>query len=136
MTASIAGTRSGRREPRLLDQLRAAIRARHMSKRTEEAYVQWCRRYILFHGKRHPSELGDREINGFLTSLAVERRVSSSTQNQALCAVLFLYRVVLEREVGELELIRARKPRKLPVVLTREEVKKVLSSLKGLERLF
>lgn len=136
MTASIAGARSGGREPRLLDRLRAAIRARHMSKRTEEAYVQWCRRYILFHGKRHPSELGDREINSFLTSLAVERRVSSSTQNQALCAVLFLYRVVLEREVGELELIRARKPRKLPVVLTREEVKKVLSSLKGLERLF
>jgi site-specific recombinase XerD len=114
-------TGSGKREPRLLDKVRQAIRVRHMSKRTEEAYVQWIRRYILFHGKRHPSEMGEKEINAFLTHLAVERRVSASTQNQALCAMLFLYRVVLDREVGELDLIRARRPRKLPEVLTREE---------------
>ena len=136
MTASTPVSQSGRREPRLLDRLSEAIRARHMSKRTEEAYVQWVRRYILFHGRRHPSELGEREITAVLTNRAVERRVSSSTQNQALCAVLFLYRVVLEREVGDLELIRARKPRKLPVVLTREEVKRVLSHLQGLDHLF
>jgi integron integrase len=125
-----------KREPRLLDKVREALRVRHMSKRTEEAYVQWIRRYILFHGKRHPSEMGEREINAFLTHLAVERRVSASTQNQALCGLLFLYRAVLDREVGDLELIRARKRRKLPVVLTREEVKSVLSHLQGLDRLF
>lgn len=91
------------REPRLLDRVREALRVRHMSKRTEEAYLQWIRRFILFHGKRHPADMGEKEINAFLTDLAVKRHVAASTQTQALCALLFLYRTVLEREVGELE---------------------------------
>src|SRR5438270_6709823 len=113
-------------EPKLLDRVREALRVRHLSLRTEKAYLHWIRRYILFHGKRHPSEMGEAEINAFLTYLATEKEVSSSTQTQALCALLFLYKNVLSREIGELEgLIRARRPRKLPVVLSREEVKSV-----------
>ena len=124
-------------EPKLLDRVRSAARVRHLSLRTEKAYAQWIRRYILFHGKRHPSEMGEAEINAFLTHLAVEGKVSASTQTQALCALLFLYRAVLGREVGELEgLIRARRRRKLPVVLTREEVKRIISHVGGAERLF
>jgi integrase len=124
------------REPKLLDRVREAARVRHLS-RTERAYAQWVRRYILFHGKRHPAEIGEAEINAFLTHLAVEGRVSASTQTQALCAILFLYRTVLGREVGELEgLVRARRRRKLPVVLTTEEVKRILANVEGVERLF
>lgn len=124
-------------EPRLLDRARSRMRARHLSLRTEKAYLQWMRRYILFHGKRHPAEMGETEINAFLTHLAVERRVSASTQTQALCALLYLYREVLGKDVGELEgLIRAKRRRRLPVVLTRDEVRKVLSSLEGADRLF
>jgi len=124
-------------EPKLLDRVRSAARVRHLSLRTEKAYAQWIRRYILFHGKRHPSEMGEAEINAFLTHLAVAKQVSPSTQTQALCALLFLYRTVLEREVGELKgLIRARRRRKLPVVLTREEVKSVLARLQGSDHLF
>ncbi len=126
-----------KREPKLLDRVRDALRVRHMSLRTEKAYLHWIRRYILFHGKRHPKEMGETEINAFLTHLAVEGQVSASTQTQALCALLFLYRTVLEKEVGELEgLVRARRRRKLPVVLTAEEVKSVLARLQGDERLF
>jgi integron integrase len=112
--------------------VREAIRVRHYSIRTEEAYVAWIRRYILFHQKRHPLELGCAEINRFLSQLAVEDNVSPSTQNQALAALLFLYTKVLEAPIGTLgELVRARKPRKLPVVMTREEVEKVLGLLSG-----
>jgi integron integrase len=126
-----------KREPKLLDRVRDALRVRHMSLRTEKSYVNWIRRYILFHAKKHPKEMGEAEINAFLTHLAVEHRVSASTQTQALCALLFLYRTVLGREVGELEgLVRARRRRKLPVVLTQEEVKSVLSRLQGDDRLF
>jgi len=118
--------------PRLLDSVRLAIRARHYSIRTEEAYVAWIRRFIVFHGKRHPRELGESEINAFLTHLAVEERVSSSTQSQALASLLFLYRHVLEIPFPRLEsLIRAKRPRRLPVVLTREEVRAVLGELEG-----
>lgn len=125
------------KEPRLLDQARSRMRARHLSLRTEKSYLQWMRKYIVFHGKRHPAEMGEAEINAFLTYLAVERRVSASTQTQALCALLYLYREVLGRDVGELEgLIRAKRRRRLPVVLTRDEVRKVLSTLEGPERLF
>lgn len=112
--------------PRLLDRVRDAIRVRHLSRRTEEAYTQWIRRYVLFHQKRHPADMGEREINAFLTHLAVEKRVSPSTQTQALCALLFLYRIVLERDIGELDLIRAKRRRRLPVVLTRDEVRTIL----------
>jgi integron integrase len=122
--------------PRLLERAREAMRVRHLSLRTEKAYLQWMRRYIVYHGKRHPSEMGEREINAFLTFLAVEKRVSPSTQTQALCALLFLYRTVLERDIGELEgLVRARRRRRLPVVLTQDEVRRVLSHLRGVDHL-
>lgn len=89
--------------PKLLDRVRGAIRLRHYSHRTEESYVFWIRRFILYHGKRHPSEMGDTEIAAFLSHLAVERHVSSSTQNQALSAIIFLYKHVLNQEVGTLD---------------------------------
>ena len=119
-------------KPRLLDQVRHAIRARHYSYRTEEAYVGWIRRYILYHGKRHPTEMGKPEIEQFLTALAVERRVSASTQNQALASILFLYQHVLHSEPGWLDgIVRARRPERLPVVLTRGEVSALLANLRG-----
>jgi integron integrase len=119
-------------KPKLLDQLREALRARHYSRRTEQTYCLWVKRFIFFHHVRHPADMAEPEINAFLTHLAVKARVSSSTQTQALSALLFLYRYVLGREIGDLgEVIRARKPRRLPVVMTREEAKAVLSHLKG-----
>ena len=126
------------KQPRkLLDQVRDQVRVRQLSRRTEKAYVGWARRFILFHGKRHPAEMAETEVNAFLTHLAVEGKVSASTQTQALCAVLFLYRHVLGIQLGELEgLVRAKRRRKLPVVLTRDEVQRVLSGLSGPHRLF
>ena len=122
--------------PRLMEQVRAEIRARHYSRRTEDAYVHWIRRYIVFHGRRHPRDLGAPEISTFVTWLAVERRVAASTQNQALSAVLFLYRAVLRQEVGAVELLpRARMPAKVPVVLTVAEVRTVLDALSGVPRI-
>jgi integron integrase len=122
--------------PRLLDRLRDAIRVRHYSIRTEEAYAQWVRRFILFHNKRHPSAMGAEEVNAFLTHLAVEGHVAASTQAQALSALLFLYRHVLDDQLPWLgDLVRARKPRRLPVVLTREEVRAILGRLDGPPRL-
>lgn len=129
-------TPPGPPKPRLLDRVRHALRARHMSRRTEEAYVAWIRRFILFHGTRHPAEMGAPEITGFLTSLAVDRRVAASTQNQALSALLFLYGEVLDLEVPWLDdLVRARRPQRLPVVLTRDEVRAVLQRVEGVPRL-
>lgn len=123
-------------KPRLLDQVREAIRARHYSRRTEESYVAWIRRFILFHGKRHPKEMGSEEIAAFLSALAVKGKVSSSTQNQAFCALLFLYRQVLKIELRRVEdVVRAKVPRRLPVVLTRDEVGKVLDQLQGTVRM-
>lgn len=122
--------------PRLLDQLRQALRTRHYSIRTEESYVAWVRRYILHHGVRHPAELGSQEVVGFLSHLALRRRVSASTQNQALSALLFLYRVVLRRELEGLDqTVRARRPRRLPVVLSRGEVTRLLARLEGTPQL-
>jgi integron integrase len=113
-----------------------AIRSRHFSRRTEEAYVAWVRRFVLFHGKRHPALMGEAEITRFLSNLATESRVAASTQNQALSALLFLYRQVLRKEVAWLEgVVRAKAPRRLPVVLTREEVKRILSNLHGQQHL-
>jgi integron integrase len=121
---------------RLLDAVRMRVRARHYSLRTEEAYVGWIRRFVVFHGKRHPRELGEPEINAFLTHLAVREKVASSTQSQALAALLFLYRHVLEIPFPRLEsLIRAKRPRRLPVVLTRDEVRTVLDRLDGAPKL-
>ena len=119
-------------ETRLLDRVREAIRTRHYSRRTEEAYLLWIKRLIFFHGKRHPSELGEEEITAFLSSLAVQRRVSASTQSQALSAILFLYKAVLKVDLVWLEgVVRAKRPQRLPVVLTREEVRAVLGRMSG-----
>jgi integron integrase len=123
-------------QPKLLDRVRHAIRARHYSLRTEEAYVAWIRRFILFHGKRHPMEMGEDEINVFLTSLAVDGSVSASTQTQALSALLFLYRRVLEKPLRRLDqIVRAKRPGRLPTVLTRAEVRRVLARMHGTQRL-
>ena len=125
------------RAPRLFDQVGNAIRARHYSPRTEKAYRGWIRRYILFHGTRHPRELGAAEITTFLTDLATRGRVSASTQNQALSSLLFLYREVLGVEVEGLGgLVRAKRPARLPTVLTRAEVETLLAGLHGVPRLW
>src|SRR5207247_293665 len=109
---------------------------RHYSRRTEKAYVHWIKRYIFFHAKRHPAEMGAAEVTAFLTSLAVKGKVAASTQNQALSALLFLYREVLGVELPWLDgLVRAKPPQRLPVVLTREEVRTVLGKLDGVSRL-
>jgi len=109
---------------RLMEQVRAEIRARHYSRRTEDAYVHWIRRFIVFHGRRHPRELGAPELSAFLIRLAVDHHVAASTQNQALSGVLFLYRHVLRLDIGVVELLpRARMPTKVPVVLSPSEVR-------------
>jgi hypothetical protein len=120
----------------LLDRVGQAIRARHYSPRTEQAYLAWTVRFIRFHEKRHPEDMGEPEVNEFLTHLAVDERVAASTQNQALAALLFLYERVLHRPLGRIEgVVRARRPRRLPVVLTRPEVRAVLDGLDGTPRL-
>ena len=124
------------RPPRLHDRVRGALQTRHYSRRTEKAYVGWIRRYIFFHSKRHPAEMGAAEVTAFLTWLAVDRGVSASTQNQALGALLFLYREVLDQNLPWLdELVRARRPQRVPVVMTRDEVRAVLQNLHGTPRL-
>jgi len=118
--------------PRLLDRVRMAVRARHLARSTERAYVSWIRRYILFHGKQHPSALREPAVNRFLTSLTVDRNVAASTQNQALAALLFLYDSVLLSPLERVDdVVRARKPQRLPSVLTHEEVASLLSMLDG-----
>jgi integron integrase len=118
--------------PKLLDRVRERIRFKHYSIRTEDSYVQWIRRFILFHGKRHPSEMGAVEVEAFLTHLAVEGNVAASTQNQARSALLFLYKEVLGSELPWLNNVeQAKKPRRLPVVLTEDEVRDVLANLAG-----
>jgi integron integrase len=121
---------------KLLDRVRDRVRTLHYSIRTEDAYTQWIKRFILFHGKRHPQEMGAPELEAFLTHLAVDRNVAASTQNQALSAILFLYREVLGRPLEELGRIApARRPDRLPTVLTRDEVRSVLEQLDGTPRL-
>lgn len=118
--------------PKLLDQVRDKIRVKHYSIRTETQYVQWIKRFILFHGKRHPKDMGAAEVEAFLTHLAVEGKVSASTQNQALSALLFLYREVLGVELPWLDdVVRAKKPQRLPTVLNRAEVTLVLERMEG-----
>ncbi len=122
--------------PKLLDRLRHACRVRHYSRRTEDCYHDWCRRFILFHGVRHPETMAEPEVNAFLTHLAVDRHVSASTQNQALAALLFLYEHVLGRPLDRIEgVIRASRPKRLPVVLSPEEVRCVIDCLQGVYRL-
>ncbi|MEW6232129.1 MAG: integron integrase [Chloroflexota bacterium] len=120
------------RPKKLLDQVRDAIRCKHYSPRTEESYVHWIRRYILFHNKRHPQEMGSADIEAFLTHLAVEEHVAASTQNQAFSALLFLYREVLQKEPERpIQSLRAHKPKRLPVVLTKDEVFRVIQCMSG-----
>ena len=124
------------RAPRLFDRVREAARVRHYSRRTESAYLAWIRRFIFFHGKRHPAEMGAPEITKFLSSLAVEGNVAASTQNQALSALLFLYRDVLEQDLPWLDdVVRAKRPARIPVVLTRDEVRTLLLQMHGVPRL-
>jgi integron integrase len=123
-------------KPKLLDQVRDVIRRKHYSIRTEQSYLDWIRRFILFHGKRHPAQMAEAEVTGFLTHLARDGGVAASTQNQALSALLFLYKEVLKQELGWLKNVeRAKKPARLPVVLTREEVRKMFQRLHGTPRL-
>ena len=122
--------------PKLMDQYAQALRTRHYSPRTETVYVMWVKRYIRFHKMRHPRDMGEPEINEFLTHLAVEGKVSASTQNQALAALLFLYRHVLETQVGDLgNVVRARKAHHVPVVMTRAEARAVLAQMTGATKL-
>ncbi|MBO9394011.1 integron integrase [Caldilinea sp.] len=121
---------------KLLDVVRDTIRRKHYSIRTEEAYVNWIRRFILFHGKRHPKDMGAAEVEAFLTHLATEGHVSASTQNQAFSALLFLYRKVLHRELdAPVHALRAKESRHIPAVLTREEVRQVIAQLSGVYQL-
>ena len=116
--------------PRLLEQVRTVIRTRHYSVRTEQTYIHWIKQYILFNSKRHPSELGAAEVSAFLSYLAVSRKVAAATQNQALAAILFLYRHVLKQELPWLQdVVRAKRPTRMPLVFSREEVNAVLSHL-------
>jgi integrase len=116
--------------PKLLDQVRQRIRYLHYSIKTEQSYIQWIRRYILFHGKRHPKEMGGKEVSIFLNYLVNKENVSASTQNQALSAIIFLYKQILDIDVGEIpEFQYARRPKRLPVVLTQDEVKGVFKYL-------
>lgn len=118
--------------PRLLDEVRGSIRRRHYSYRTEEAYVYWIRRYIFFHGKRHPKEMGEAEVTAFLNHLSGERDVAAATQNQALSALIFLYKEVLRQPLPWLDgLERARRPARVPTVLTTRETQQLLGRLRG-----
>jgi integron integrase len=115
--------------PRLLDRVRTRLRALHYSKRTEEAYVGWLARFNRFHDMRHPSTLGGPDVEQFLSHLATQRHVAASTQNQALAAILFLYKHILDRELPQLNAVRAKRPERLPVVLSRNEVRRVIAEL-------
>ena len=123
---------TGGQQPRLLEQVRARLRVKHYSLRTEQAYVNWIRRFVIANGRRHPREMARAEVEAFLTRLATDGQVSAGTQNQALAALLFLYREVLDIELPWMEgLVRAKRPRRLPVVLSREEVARLLAALEG-----
>lgn len=124
------------KKPKLLDRVRGACRVRHYSIRTEGAYTDWVERFVRFHGIRHPDTMREPEVNAFLTHLAVDRRVAASTQNQALSALLFLYDHVLDKPLDQLKVVRAARPKRLPVVLTREEVRAVLARLDGVHGLY
>ena len=120
---------------KLLDQVRDALRIKHSSIRTEQAYVNWIKRFIFFHHKRHPRDMGVPEVEAFLSYLAGDERVAASPQNQALSALLFLYREALHQNLGPVDALRAQKPRRLPTVLTRDEVQRLLGQLSGTHQL-
>lgn len=119
-------------KPKLLDRVVQVMRVHHYSIRTERTYIQWIKRYIWFHKKRHPADMGEPEVRAFLTWLAVDKHVSASTQNQALSAILFLYKKVLMKELDWIDdVVRAKRPKHLPVVLTRDEVRRLLEAMNG-----
>jgi site-specific recombinase XerD len=128
--ALTASAPSSLAKPKLLDQVRGAIRTRHYSYMTEKSYVHWIKRFVFFHNKRHPAEMGEGEIGQFLSSLATDSHVSASTQNQALNALLFLYREILKKDIGYVNgIVRAKRPHRLPVVLTQQEVRSIIGCL-------
>ena len=121
-----------RKKPKLLDQVRQVIRVKHYSLRTEESYINWIKRFIFFHNKKHPIEMGEKEIGQFITHLAKNKKVSASTQNQALCAIVFLYKNVLQKDLNNtISIYWSKRPKKIPVVLTKSEAVEVLNNLKG-----
>lgn len=122
-------------EKKLLDQVREKIRLLHYAYKTEQAYVEWIKRFILFHNKRHPAEMGTAEVEKFLTFLAVQRKVSASTQNQALHAILFLYREILHKDLGPVQALRAQKDARVPTVLTHAEAIAVIQGMSGQQRI-
>ncbi len=124
-------SQNGSKQPKLLERVRIAIRTMHYSYSTEKTYIHWIRKYILFHDKRHPNNMGEPEIGRYISHLAVNKRVSSSTQNQALCAILFLYKQVLKIEIGDLNISWAKKGKRLPVVFSPNEVRKIMCQLSG-----
>ena len=122
-----------KKPPKLLDQVREKIRVKHYSYRTEQAYVQWVKRFILFHNKKHPKDMGEKEITQFLSHLAVNRNISTSTQNQALCAIVFLYKNVLNKDLNEFGNIQwAKRPKRIPVVFSKNEMKQILDEMSGI----
>ena len=130
------GLYPGRESPRLYDRAVEVLRSRHYSRRTEKAYLHWVGRFVRFFDGRHPRQLGEEDVNAFLTDLAVRGKVAATTQSQALAAILFLYRYVLEQPLEWIDgIVRARRPKRLPVVLTREEVAAVLAEMRGVPRL-
>ncbi|MBU0710940.1 integron integrase [bacterium] len=121
---------------KLLDQVRERVRIKHYSYRTEQSYVQWIKRFILFHNKKHPKDLGEEEITQFLSHLAMQKNVAASTQNQALCAIVFLYKNVLNIDLGEFSKIQwAKRPKRLPVVFSKDEVKRILAEMSGVYKI-
>jgi integron integrase len=121
---------------KLLDQVSDALRTKHYSYRTEQTYIDWIKRYIIFHKKRHPNEMGENEIRAFLTHLAVERKVAASTQNQALSAILFLYRIVLQKEITlPPDISNTSRPKRLPTVLSHQEAMSVINQMRGVPRI-
>ena len=120
---------------KLIDQVRNALRTRHYSYATEKSYIQWIKRYIYFHHITHPKDLDEEDISRFLTHLAVDKKVSASTQNQALCAIIFLYKQVLKKDIKNVNLVWANKPKRLPVVLSKQEIKKVFDNMSGITRI-
>jgi integrase len=124
-----------KRPKKFLDQVRDLLRLKHYSIRTEESYISWIRKYILFHNKRHPKDMGSKEIEAFLSHLATKLKVSSSTQNQAFNALLFLYREFLKKDIGAIDAIRAKRKRYLLTVMTKEEVTKVIGAMSGIHQL-
>ena len=131
-----ANPASSPNEKKLLDHVRETIRTKHYSYRTEQAYVEWIKRFILFHDKRHPNDMGAQEVQAYITYLAVERKIASSTQNQALSAIAFLYRYVLQKDIAlATDLVRPSRPERLPTVLSHQEVISVLNKMTGVTQL-